>query len=338
MTTQSLFPDIVGQDTAKRKLQFFIEGYNASSVLPHIMFIAPKGCGKTMMAKALGKELKSRENLGKAKKFLEINCSTIKNVKQFFNQIIIPHVNHQECTILFDEASELPKDVTMMLLTALNPNKENRNTVSYDDYVVDFDFRRQSFMLATTEAQSIFHALMDRCDRIDLEEYSYGELAEIVNRILPDVTYELSVLDKVATVLRGNARQAQKMATNINSYLKHRGKTNFTVEDWKSLRYTLGILPLGINRIELQILNVLQQKKECSLTHLSAKTGLTKSCVQRDFEMYLQKHSLMEIGRGGRTLTQKGHKYLEDVKKYLKNEDSRKHKKTIRIKLPNEGN
>ena len=74
--------------------------------------------------------------------------------------------------------------------------------------------------------------------------------------------------------------------------------------------------PLADERKQ-QILNVLQQKKECSLTHLSAKTGLTKSCVQRDFEMYLQKHSLMEIGRGGRTLTQKGHKYLEDAKKYL---------------------
>ena len=167
MKDTNLWPDIVGQDKAKRKLTFFNRGYNATRIIPHLMFIAPKGCGKTTLAKAMGRNLKSSE--GKTKTFLELNCSTIKNVKQFFNQVVIPHVAHKECTILFDEASELPKDVTMALLTILNPNPENRTEFAYDDYVVDFNFRQHSFMFATTEAHKIFHALMDRCERIDLE-------------------------------------------------------------------------------------------------------------------------------------------------------------------------
>jgi len=308
--TTTMFPDIVGQDKAKKKLQFFHRGYEASGIIPHLMFIAPKGCGKTTLAKAIGRQLKSSET-GKTKRFLEINCSTIKNVKQFFNQVIVPHVANKECTILFDEASELPKDVTMMLLTCLNPNENNRNEFAYEDYVVDFDFRIHSFLFATTEAHKIFHALMDRCERVDLEEYSYNQLGTIIARQMKGIKFEKGVLDDVATVLRGNARAAQKMANNMKTYLQAKKSKKFSNKDWLIMKDELGILPLGVNRIELIVLNALKQKKECSLTHLAAKTGLTPQCLRQDFEMYLQKMNLMEITTSGRALTKTGHDYLE---------------------------
>lgn len=306
----TLFPDIVGQDKAKKKLKFFHRGYEASGIIPHLMFIAPKGCGKTTLAKAIGRQLKSSET-GKTKRFLEINCSTIKNVKQFFNQVVVPHIAQKECTVLFDEASELPKDVTMMLLTCLNPNENNRNEFAYEDYVVDFDFRMHSFLFATTEAHKIFHALMDRCERVDLEEYSYNQLGTIIARQMKGIKFEKGVLDEIATVLRGNARAAQKMANNMKTYLSAKNSKKFTNKDWEIMRDELGILPLGVNRIELIVLNALKQKKECSLTHLAAKTGLTPQCLRQDFEMYLQKMSLMEITTSGRALTKAGHDYLE---------------------------
>ena len=308
------FNNIIGQKSAKKKLEFFIDGYDASGIIPHLMFVAPKGSGKTMMAKQLGRNLSARhdeERLGRPKKFLEINCSTLKSVKQFFNQIVIPHIHEKECTILFDEASELPKDVTMALLTVLNPNSENRTSFSYEDYTVDFDFSRQCFMFATTEAQSIFHALMDRTERIDLEEYSYNELGKIVARVCEGKTFEKGVLDEVATVLRGNARAAQKMANNIAIFLKSKRSKKFTNKHWAELKDQLGILPLGLNPIEVQVLRHLSEKKDCSLTYLSAKTGLSKACLQRDFEMYLQKMNLMEITTAGRAINSCGQKYLE---------------------------
>ena len=314
-TEPELFPQIVGQDRAKRRLKFYLDGYNASSVIPHLMFIAPKGCGKTMLAKAVGKHLTQREDKSKPKSFLEINCSTVKSVKQLFNQIIIPHVNQKECTVLFDEASELPKDVTMALLTVLNPNATNRTSFSVEDYVCDFDFSMQSFIFATTEAQHIFHALMDRCERIDLEEYTYDELGQIMGRVLPEVYFEPSALKNVSSVLRGNARAAQKMAMNISTYLASRDSDVFGQKDWEYLKHHLAILPLGLSPIELQVLQFLDDRKNCSLTYLAAKTGLTKSCLQRDFEMYLQKHNLMEITTEGRAITAKGKTYLKKFDK-----------------------
>lgn len=306
------FPHIVGQDVAKRKLGFHLDNYSASSVIPHLLFIAPKGCGKTTLAKAAGQNLMN-EDTGKPKTFLEINCSTLKSVPQFVNQVVVPHIHDKDVTVLFDESSELPKSVTMMLLTVLNPNPENRTTFSFEDYVMDFDFSRQSFMFATTEAHKMFHALIDRCDRIDLEEYTYDELGEIMQRNLDSVELDCdrSLLGEIAPVLRGNARAAQKMANNMKTYLQAKKSKKFSNKDWLIMKDELGILPLGVNRIELIVLNALKEKKECSLTHLAAKTGLTPQCLRQDFEMYLQKMNLMEITTSGRALTKTGHDYLE---------------------------
>ena len=84
-------------------------------------------------------------------------------------------------------------------------------------------------------------------------------------------------------------------------------------EDWDNLKDHLGILPYGLNRIEVQVLRHLSEKKDCSLTHLAAKTGLSKSCLQRDFEMYLQKMNLMEITTAGRCITAKGQEILAEI-------------------------
>ena len=303
------FPDIIGQSNAKRVLDFFCNGFKQTSIMPHLMFVAPKGCGKTTMAKATARRLKVINN---DKRYFEINCSTIKNVKQFFNQLVIPYMQDRDATILFDECSEIPKDVSMALLTILNPNPDNQTSFTLEDYTVDFDFRRLSFMFATTETQSVFHALMDRLERVDLEEYTLDEMGKIVKLNL-DLDIEPKALEEIASVLRGNARAAQKMAQKIESYCKQNHITRFAYSDWQKLGKILSIYPLGLNITEIILLNILKDNKDCSLTNLSAKTGISKQAVQRDFEIYLQKHSLMDITTAGRNITAKGMEYLKKL-------------------------
>ena len=309
MVTTKLFPDIVGQSNAKRVLDFFCRGFEKTSIIPHLMFVAPKGCGKTTMAKATARRLKE---INSDKKYFEINCSTIKNVKQFFNQLVIPFMQDRDATILFDECSEIPKDVTMALLTILNPNPENQTSFSYEDYTVDFDFRRLSFMFATTETQSVFHALMDRLERVDLEEYTLEEMGKIVKLNL-EIDIEPKALEDIASVLRGNARAGQKMAQKIESYCEQYDKKVFKNSDWQELSRILSIYPLGLNITEILLLNILKDNKDCSLTNLAAKTGISKHAIQRDFEIYLQKHSLMDITTAGRNITAKGLDYLKKL-------------------------
>jgi Holliday junction resolvasome RuvABC ATP-dependent DNA helicase subunit len=321
--TLGLFKDVIGQEKAKKVLMFYLSSYLKTRIVPHILLAAPKGQGKTKMGKELGKGLIKFDELGKPeinpetkkprrKSFLEINCSGIKNVKQFINSLIIPHAQDKDVTFFFDEASELPKDVEMAMLTILNPNPENKTSFSLEEYTCDFDFRKHTFIFATSEVQQVNHALIDRLTRIDLEDYTFDQMAKIVQKGAPEVNFQPPALKEMATVLRGNARAAQKMADNVRIFLK--GRTAFTSKDWKAMKETLSILPLGLSAMELQILNYLRATSSgISLTCLAARTGLSRESLQKDYELYLQKHGLMEITTGGRELTAKGLQYLKDL-------------------------
>jgi Holliday junction DNA helicase RuvB len=307
----SAFDKIIGQEKVKKRLNFFIEGQSKSLISPNILFVAPRGSGKTLIAQTYASQLVSSE--GKKRKLITINCSTLKSLKQFINDLIVPHVVGQEVTILFDEASEIPRDITMALLTVLNPNSENRNTFAYGDHVIDFDFRQITFLFATTEAHKIFHALMDRLERVDLEDYSSDQLSMIVNKNLEQPIQE-EVMNQVASVLRGNARKATQMANHIKNYLGARDKKDFSVDDWKTFQDQMGINPLGLSPLEIKVLQCLAEKAETTLTNLSAKTHLTRQTLQRDTELFLQKLNLIEVTPTGRKLTLKGRQYVSEVK------------------------
>lgn len=308
------FNGIIGQHKAKKKLDFYIDSYEQAGLIPNLLFTAPKGCGKTMMANSLAKELKLDGEV-KPKRYLEVNCSTLKNVNKFCDEFIIPHVNERDVTVLFDEASEIPQDIEMALLTILNPNPENRTQFSWDDYTFNFDFRRQTFMFATSEPHKVFHALKDRLDRVDLEEYSYDELGQIVGLNLKDIEFEDGLLAEIATVLRGNARAAQKMAIKIQMWLDANHGGVFLFEDWENLKDILGIAPLGLRAKEIEILRVLNDSRDCSLTRLGSKTGMTPESLRRDYELYLMNQDLMEVTTAGRNITRVGKDYLKQLDK-----------------------
>jgi Holliday junction resolvasome RuvABC ATP-dependent DNA helicase subunit len=82
---------------------------------------------------------------------------------------------------------------------------------------------------------------------------------------------------------------------------------------WNRIKGLLGILPLGLENTELQILKVLKERNICSLTNISAVTGLSTQALRAEFELYPLKHNLMEIAQGGRRLTKQGREYLETI-------------------------
>jgi Holliday junction resolvasome RuvABC ATP-dependent DNA helicase subunit len=301
------YSEIVGQEKTKAKLNFLLEGFEQTKIMPHLLFVAPRGCGKTMIAQETAKIMNRQKNV-------IVNCSTIKNVKSFFNQVMLPFVYDKDTTIIFDEASELPRDVTMALLTILNPNTNNQNEFTFEDGTYTFRFNQNSFIFCTTEAQKIFHALADRLYRIDMEDYSYISLGKIIQNNLKskNQSIEINVIDEVASVCRGNARQAQSMANQISSYLMSKNSNKLTSGGWSEIKGKLSIYPLGLSEIELNIIKILKEHGEVRLTNLSAKTNLTKDMLQKNVEMYLMRNNLIEVRPTGRALTKKGHDYHKE--------------------------
>ena len=305
--SQENYSKIVGQDKVKKKLNFLLDGYKKTKIIPHLLFVAPRGCGKTLIAQETA-GIMNRE------KSIVVNCSTIKNIKSFFNQIMLPYVYDKDTTIIFDEASELPRDVTMALLTILNPNQNNSNEFTFDEGTYSFRFNLNSFIFCTTEAQKIFHALLDRLYRVDLEDYSYIDLGKIISKNLEIKNQKIQedILNEVASVCRGNARQAQSMANQVSSYLASKNSKELDKTGWLEIKDRLSIYPLGLTEIELNVIKLLKEYGELRLTNLSAKTNLTKDMLQKNVELYLMRNHLIEIKPTGRALTKKGHDYHKE--------------------------
>ena len=302
-TSTTLFPTIIGQHPAKRKFEFYIKAFERTGIVPNIMLTAPKGAGKTMLARAFARNL-IMPNTMQPKKYIELNCATIKNLRQFVEMIMIPYMQNEEATFLFDECHMLPKDVTMALLTITNPNKDNFNTFSYEGSDIDIDFKKLTFLFATTEPQDVFHALIDRMERIDLDDYSYDELGQILLLNTEKIRFSGDIVSKhIAPALRGNGRAAQKMATNIKAYVAANKTKTFKLSDWNELCRILDIMPHGLNKTELRYLRTLHREGTVRLYNLAAKLQMTRSAIQSDAETYLQKLNFIEATNNGRQLT-----------------------------------
>jgi Holliday junction resolvasome RuvABC ATP-dependent DNA helicase subunit len=309
----SYFDEMIGQSKTKSVLGFYIDAFEKTEILPHMFIVGQRGQGKTMLATQVAKNLRSK-SLGKVKPMLTINCSTLKNVRQFIEDIVLQYVRDQHITLFFDEVHEMPVPIQTCLLTVLNPNKHNMNTLRFEDYHIEFDFTKVSFIFATTDPQKVITPLKDRCRMVHMEEYQYDELGKIVKNNSEDLEFDEETLRDIASVCRGNARNATLMAKdNILQFARRHNVSYIDMDIWDRIKGVLGILPLGLENTELQILKVLKERNICSLTNISAVTGLSTQALRAEFELYPLKHNLMEIVQGGRRLTKNGREYLESV-------------------------
>ena len=307
------FDEMIGQSKTKSVLGFYIDAFEKTEILPHMFIVGQRGQGKTMLATQVAKNLRSK-TLGRVKPMLTINCSTLKNVRQFIEDIVLQYVRDQHITLFFDEVHEMPTPIQTCLLTVLNPNKHNLNTLRFEDYNIEFDFTKVSFIFATTDPQRVITPLKDRCRMVHMEEYQYDELGEIVKGNSEDLEFDDETLRDIASVCRGNARNATLMAKdNILQFARRHNVSFVDMDIWGRIKAVLGILPLGLENTELQILKVLKDRTVCSLTNISAVTGLSSQALRAEFELYPLKHNLMEIAQGGRRLTGHGSDYLTAI-------------------------
>ena len=304
------FSNLIGQTDVKKKFDFYLDSQNQSQRFPFVLLTGAKGMGKTEFAKEAARSIVSKD--GQARPFLEINCGTIKNAQMFFEQVFAPVIQNNEVTVLLDECHALPKDLMTVLLSAFNTEKTERKQISWKDGLYEFNFKLQSFMLATTEQDRLFGPLKDRLLSIDFQAYSVAETAEIIKRAFSDISFEGDVLTLVAKTVRGNARSAIQRAKQIEMYCQTKHKNTFDSADWKVLCDKIGINSSGLSNSEIQVLTTLKLRGDCSLSMLSAVTGMSRSALQRDVEIFLLQRGYMKI-EGSRKITAEGVKALSAI-------------------------
>lgn len=299
-----MFNNLIGQDHIKKSMQFYIESSKRGGAIPPMLLTGARGLGKTEYARVMAKELK--------KPLLELNCSTIRNNAQFFEQVFIPVVLNNEVTLLFDECHALPKDLQNTFLTVFNVEKGTRKSFEWDGGSMEFDFVKQTYLFATTEPDKIFVPLKDRFEEIDFRPYSGSELGDILKGRVDWVEFKDNVIPSITETLRGNARSAVKRAKQIALFCETKNNHKFGNKEWKELCGLLGITPNGLSNSEIQVLSVLKERGPSTLAMLSAVTGISRTALQRDIEMHLLRKGYMKIS-GNREITGEGCKALQKI-------------------------
>lgn len=305
-----MFDELIGQSEIKRQLEFYSNAYRKTKTVPFILLNGAKGLGKTEFLKAFSKTLHNDSD--KPRPMLELNSSTIKNNQMFFEQIFMPLAQGNEVTLFFDECHALPNDLVMAFLTILNTERSPFKEFNWREYNFLFDFTKISMIFATTELDKLFSPLKDRLTVLDFKPYSPEELAQIIASRLPDVQFEDGVLEEIATTTRGNARSAVKRAKEIETYCETQNSPLFFREDWNELRRILGIKPLGLSNTEVQVLDILNSRGATTLQTVAAVTGMSRTAIQRDAEIYLLQRGLIKIN-GLREITRDGVAVLKQI-------------------------
>lgn len=299
-----MFERLVGQSEVKGRLDFYAKAHKAGSIIPPIMLNGAKGLGKTEFAKEFAKGIK--------RKLLEINCGTIRNAQQFFEQVFMPAIAGEEITVLLDECHALPKDLVEVFLTVFNTEGSKSKQVSIGEGFATFDFEKQNFLFATTELHKIFDPLKDRMTIVDFKPYVPKELTHIIQKKIDWVQFDKVVLDQIADTVRGNARSAIKRALEIKAFCEINNNPNVDAKAWLKIKQILGIKPQGLTNLEVQILDILKSNGPSSLQMLSAVTGMSRSAIQLEAENNLLRSGFMEID-GKRKITVKGTNILKEL-------------------------
>jgi Holliday junction resolvasome RuvABC ATP-dependent DNA helicase subunit len=305
-----MFDNLIGQSEIKDQLGFYSKAFQKTGTVPFILLNGAKGLGKTEFLKAFSKTITNSD--GKPRPMLELNSSTIKNNQMFFEQIFMPIVQGNEVTLFFDECHALPNDLVMAFLSILNTERTPYKEFNWREYTFTFDFTKISMIFATTELDKLFPPLKDRLTILDFKPYNQNELAAIIKGRLQDVEFEDGLLEEIATTTRGNARDAVKRAKQIELYCETNNSNLFLKDEWNDLRKVLGIKPLGLSNTELQVLEILNTRGPSTLQTIAAVTGMSRTAIQKDAELYLLQRGLMKIN-GVRELTKAGSDLIKQM-------------------------
>jgi Holliday junction resolvasome RuvABC ATP-dependent DNA helicase subunit len=126
------------------------------------------------------------------------------------------------------------------------------------------------------------------------------------------IPMDKSIEPEVIKYFRGHPRDAVAKGDDLMKYAHAKDKKNIGLSEWRGYCYSMGVFPLGLNEAEVNILKIIEERKQVSLTGISAATGFSTAVIRQKYEKSLLSKGLMDI-QGTRFITQKGRNYLKEL-------------------------
>ena len=299
--------EYIGQVKVKENMKIYIEAAKKRSMpLDHVLLYGPPGLGKTTLAGIISNEMNSNIRI------------TSGPAIEKPGDLAALLTNLAENDVLYiDEIHRLNRSVEEILYPAL------------EDYSLDIiigkgpsarsirlDLPKFTLIGATTRAGSLTTPLRDRFGIVHrLEMYTIDELNTIIKRSakILEIQIDNTAALEIAKRSRGTPRIANRLLKRVSDYAIVLGDGNITLDIAKTALSKLEIDKLGLDNIDIKILETIIKKYSggpVGLETIAATIGEETETLEDVYEPYL-----IQIGFLGRT--QRGRIALPEAYKHL---------------------
>ncbi len=300
----------VGQDKVKDNLAVFITAAKMrGESLDHVLLYGPAGLGKTTLAHIIAAELgtqikvTSGPAIERAGDLAAILTNLNENDVLFIDEI--HRLNHNVEEILYPAM----EDFTLDFIIGKGPSAKN----------VQLPLPKFTLVGATTRAGMLSSPLRDRFGVIcRLETYSVAELTEIVQRSAKKLNIDIDPVaaQEVAKRSRGTPRIANRLLRRVRDYATFKRHDTVLLSDAKESLSMLEIDGLGLDSIDIKLLNSMADKfggGPCGLDTIAATINEDANTIEDVYEPYLLQLGFIARTPRGRILLKKGYEHIGKV-------------------------
>jgi Holliday junction resolvasome RuvABC ATP-dependent DNA helicase subunit len=270
-----MFDSIIGQDALKRQLTRFITISKLQSQrLPHfVLSSGTGGTGKTTFVRAISEEV--GRNLYTVSATDATQLSLFEKIKE----------SDKNSIIFLEEWNAVNNRVDYFLRPLLENNLVLFRGIEY------LNNNDNTICIATNNINVLSQPLLSRMEVFHMEDYSNNELLMIARQKSKDNLQD-EILKEIVYRSRGIPRNISKLSRNI---INEKIISNYIdIDKAITVMEDSGFFLKGLNRLDIKILNLLNNNGSLSLSSICAATGESEATV-RQHETFLITNGYMTI-------------------------------------------
>jgi Holliday junction DNA helicase RuvB len=299
--------EFVGQNKVREQISLIIEAARIQGrTADHILLAGPPGLGKTTLAMIVAHESGAPLRL--------TSGPTIQHAGDL--AAVLSSLAPGE-VLFIDEIHRMARAAEEMLYLAMEDFRVDV-MVGKGPGATSIPLELAPFTLvgATTRSGMLPNPLRDRFGfTAHLEFYEVDELREVIARaaIKLGLTIDQAALVEIASRSRGTPRIANRLLRRVRDFALVAGEKSITVATAQAALALYEVDPLGLDRLDREILKVLTSRfdgKPVGLSTLAVAVGEEQDTIEAVVEPYLVRIGLIARTPRGRQATAAAYRHL----------------------------